>query len=159
MQLRDDTWALTVVSALEASRLVPHRLELEITESVLMQHDGATLRALHRLRDLGVRIVMDDFGTGYSSLNYLLRFPFNKIKIDRTFIEDLPRSIGRLKIVHAVATLANGLDMISTAEGVETNQQLEIIRMAGCTEMQGNLFSPPRPIRDLRLILPRAERA
>jgi diguanylate cyclase (GGDEF)-like protein/PAS domain S-box-containing protein len=160
MQLRNEAWALTVVKALEASGLPPHRLELEITESVLIQDAGATLHALHQLRDLGVRIAIDDFGTGYSSLSYLLRFPFDKIKIDRSFIDDLSSSVGCLKIVHAVASLANSLDMIATAEGVETEQQLQIIRAAGCTEMQGHLFSSPKTAREIsQLILPRTESA
>lgn len=156
MQLRDETWTQTVLSILEESGLPPHRLELEITESVLMHNEEATLRMLHQLRDLGVRIAMDDFGTGYSSLSYLRRFPFSKIKIDRSFIDDLSNSLHSLKIVHAVASLASGLNMITTAEGVETERQLEIIRAAGCTEMQGYLFSPPKPLREiLPLIVPR----
>jgi diguanylate cyclase (GGDEF)-like protein/PAS domain S-box-containing protein len=158
VQLRDETWTQTVLTALEESGLPPHRLELEITESVLMQDNGATLRMLHQLRDLGVRIAMDDFGTGYSSLSYLRRFPFHKIKIDRSFIDDLSNSVHCLKIVHAVASLASGLNMVTTAEGVETERQLEIIRAAGCTEMQGYLFSPPRPLGEiLQLIVPRTE--
>src|SRR5262249_1574717 len=136
-----------------------YRLELEITESVLMQNNEATFRTLHQLRELGVRIAMDDFGTGYSSLSYLRSFPFNKIKIDRCFIDCLSNSVNSVQIVHAVASLASGLNMITTAEGVETERQLEIIRAAGCTEMQGYLFSPPRPVEEiLQLILPRAER-
>jgi diguanylate cyclase (GGDEF)-like protein/PAS domain S-box-containing protein len=159
VQLRNETWSQTVVGALLASGLSPLRLELEITESVLMQNNEATLRTLHWLRQLGVRIAMDDFGTGYSSLSYLRSFPFDKIKIDRSFVGDLLNSADALKIVQAIASLASGLNMITTAEGVETERQLEIIRAAGCTEMQGYLFSPPRPAAEiLRLILPRALR-
>ena len=159
VQLRNDAWGHIVVTSLAASGLPAHRLELEITESVLMQNSEATLRMLHQLRELGVRIAMDDFGTGYSSLSYLRSFPFNKIKIDRCFIDDLLNSVNSVQIVHAVASLASGLNMITTAEGVETERQLEIIRAAGCTEMQGYLFSPPRPVEEiLPLILPRAER-
>jgi diguanylate cyclase (GGDEF)-like protein/PAS domain S-box-containing protein len=157
VQLRDETWTQTVLSALEESGLPPHRLELEITESVLMQDNGATLRMLHQLRDLGVRIAMDDFGTGYSSLSYLRRFPFHKIKIDRSFIADLSNSLYCLKIVHAVANLASGLNMVTTAEGVETERQLEVIRAAGCTEMQGYLFSPPRPLGEILQLIVRTE--
>jgi diguanylate cyclase (GGDEF)-like protein/PAS domain S-box-containing protein len=159
VQLRNETWSRTVVSALLASGLSPLRLELEITESVLMQNNEATLGTLHWFRQLGVRIAMDDFGTGYSSLSYLRSFPFDKIKIDRSFVDDHLNSADTLKIVQAIASLAGGLNMITTAEGVETERQLEIIRAAGCTEMQGYLFSPPRPAAEiLRLILPRAKR-
>src|SRR5262245_7958232 len=159
LQLRNAAWAQIVVRALEATGLAPDRLELEFTESVLMQNNESTLRTLHQLREIGVRIALDDFGTGYSSLSYLRSFPFNKIKIDRTFIGDLSNSIGSLKIVHAVTSLASALDMTTTAEGVETERQLEIIRAAGCTEMQGYLFSPPRPVGEmLQLIVPRTQR-
>jgi diguanylate cyclase (GGDEF)-like protein/PAS domain S-box-containing protein len=159
VQLRNDAWSQTVVGALAASGLLPHRLELEITESVLMQNNEATLRTLHQLRELGVRIVMDDFGTGYSSLSYLRSFPFDKIKIDRSFVENVLISADTLKIVQAIAGLASGLNMITTAEGVETERQLEVIRAAGCAETQGYLFSPPRPVAEiLRLISSGAER-
>jgi diguanylate cyclase (GGDEF)-like protein len=157
VQLRNQTWPRTVIGALVASGLSPHRLELEITESVLMHNNEATLRTLHEFRKLGVRIVMDDFGTGYSSLSYLRSFPFDKIKIDRSFVNDLLNSADTLKIVQAITSLANGLNMITTAEGVETERQLEIIRTTGCSEMQGHLFSPPRPAAEiLQLILPSA---
>jgi len=157
MQLRNETWAQDVVRTLQATGLPPNRLELEITESVLMQNSDATLRKLHQLRELGVRIAMDDFGTGYSSLSYLRSFPCDKIKIDRSFVDDLSNS-NSLKIVQAVAHLASGLNMVTTAEGVETEWQLEVVRAAGCTEMQGNLFSPPRPVKEiLPLISPRTE--
>jgi diguanylate cyclase (GGDEF)-like protein/PAS domain S-box-containing protein len=157
VQLRNETRGQIVVTTLAASGLPPHRLELEITESLLMQNNEATFRTLHQLRELGVRIAMDDFGTGYSSLSYLRSFPFNKIKIDRSFIDDLSNSVGSLEIVQAVARLASVLNMVTTAEGVETERQLEIVRAAGCTEMQGYLFSRPRPAAEiLRLISPRA---
>jgi EAL domain-containing protein (putative c-di-GMP-specific phosphodiesterase class I) len=104
---------------------------------------------LYRLRELGVRIAMDDFGTGYSSLSYLQSFPFDKIKIDRSFVRDIAESTGSLNIVRAVAALAKGLGMTATAEGVETAQQLETIRAEGCTEMQGYLFSRPVPAHEI----------
>ncbi len=160
VQFRNQTLAQIVVSTLAASGLPPHRLELEITESVLMQNNEATLRTLHQLRELGVRIAMDDFGTGYSSPSYLRSFPFSKIKIDRSFISDLSNSADSLKIVQAVAGLAGALNMITTAEGVETDRQREIVCAAGCTEMQGYLYSRPRPLEEiLRLVMPRAESA
>jgi diguanylate cyclase (GGDEF)-like protein/PAS domain S-box-containing protein len=152
VQLRNETWSQTVVGTLP-SGLSPHRLELEITESVLMQNNEATLRTLRRFRELGGRIAMDDFGTGYSSLSYLRSFPFDKIKIDRSFVNDLLNSADTLKIVQAIASLATGLNMITTAEGVETERQLEIIRATGCTEMQGYLFSPPRPAAEISRLL------
>jgi diguanylate cyclase (GGDEF)-like protein len=138
-----------VLNALAASRLPAQRLELEITEAVLMQNNDATLRTLHQLRDLGIRISMDDFGTGYSSLSYLRSFPFDKIKIDRCFISGLGDSSESDAIVQAVAGLAESLSMTTTAEGVETSEQLDHVRRLGCTDVQGFLYSPPVPARDL----------
>ena len=135
----------TVVNALASAGLPASRLELEITESVMMQNTEATLAALHRLRELGVKISMDDFGTGYSSLSYLRRFPFDKLKIDRCFISDLAHAEA-LAIVRAVTTMANSLGMITTAEGVETADQLEQVRMLGCGEVQGYYISRPQTI-------------
>ena len=112
-------------------------LELEITESSLLQNSEATLGMLYQLRELGVRIAMDDFGTGYSSLSYLQSFPFDKIKIDRSFVKDITDGVGSLNIVRAVTAMARGLGMTTTAEGVETPEQLEMVRAEGCTEMQG----------------------
>ncbi len=142
-----------VLHALAASRLPPHRLELEITEAVLMQNSEVNLRTLHQLRALGIRISMDDFGTGYSSLSYLRSFPFDKIKIDRCFIKGLGDSSEADAIVHAVAGLAENLGMTTTAEGVETRQQLDLVRNLGCTDVQGFFYSPPVPVRELTEIL------
>jgi EAL domain-containing protein (putative c-di-GMP-specific phosphodiesterase class I) len=138
-----------IVGALAASGLDPARLELEITETVLLHSKEATLAVLHQLRALGVRIAMDDFGTGYSSLTYLQCFPFDKIKIDRSFVKDVTENKGSLNIVRAVAALANGMGMTTTAEGVETQDQLDRIAAEGCTEMQGFLFSRPIPEREI----------
>jgi diguanylate cyclase (GGDEF)-like protein len=151
-----------VFAALASSGLSASRLELEITESTLLQDNAATLATLHQLRSLGVRIAMDDFGTGYSSLSYLRSFPFDKIKIDRCFVNDLSGSSeGSLAILRAVANLGLSLGMATTAEGVETQEQVEKVRAEGCTEMQGFFFSPPRPIKDItRLFLtPRRQAA
>ncbi len=134
-----------VKSALEAAGLSPKRLELEITESVLLADDECAVRTLHELKQLGVRIALDDFGTGYSSLSYLRRFPFDKIKIDRSFVHGCEDSADGLAIVKAVIVLGRSLGMATTAEGVETDAQLEIIRAEGCTEAQGFLFSKPLP--------------
>jgi diguanylate cyclase (GGDEF)-like protein len=158
-QLKSKNLVEVVTSALAESGMAATRLQLEITESVLMQNTFATLATLHQLRALGVQIAMDDFGTGYSSLSYLRSFPFDKIKIDRSFIEDLSNGAEPLAIVRAIASLAKSLSMVSTAEGVETLQQLEKLQGVGCTEMQGYVFSQARPAEDIvRLFLQRAEK-
>ena len=136
--------------ALAETGMPPHRLQLEITETVLLQNTFATLATLHELRKLGVQIALDDFGTGYSSLSYLRSFPFDKIKIDRSFIQDLSNGAEPVAIVQAVANLAKCLNMASTAEGVETQQQLELLQSIGCTEMQGYLFSRAKPANEIR---------
>ena len=138
-----------VMSALAASGLEPGRLELEITESTLLQNSEQTLSILYQLRELGVRIALDDFGTGYSSLNYLQSFPFDKIKIDRSFITDIADGTGSVNIVRAVTAMAKGLGMTATAEGVETLEQLETVRAEGCGEVQGYYFSHPLPASEL----------
>ena len=159
VQFRSGTLALKIVAALAASGLPANRLELEITEAVLIRDDEAALAILHQLRRIGVRIALDDFGTGYSSLSYLQRFPFDKIKIDRCFVNDITEANGSSGIVRAVVNIAAERHMTTTAEGVETQQQLELLRALGCSEMQGYLFSPPKPAADLRqLLLSRRER-
>ena len=135
----------TVKQALDAAGLPANRLELEITETVLLAENDATIETLHGLRDLGVRISMDDFGTGYSSLSYLRSFPFDKIKIDQSFIRDLATTDGADVIVRAMIGLGENLGMRTTAEGVETETQLAWLREEGCSEAQGYLFSTPRP--------------
>jgi diguanylate cyclase (GGDEF)-like protein len=142
-----------VVSALAISGLAACRLELEITESVLLQDNEVTLATLHKLRALGVRISMDDFGTGYSSLSYLRSFPFDKIKIDRSFVSELASRDDSMAIVRAVTGLGKSLGISTTAEGVETDEQLALLRLEGCTEVQGYLFSPPRPAEDVESML------
>jgi EAL domain-containing protein (putative c-di-GMP-specific phosphodiesterase class I) len=133
--------------------LPARRLELEITETVLMQNDEAVLAMLHQLRGLGIRIAMDDFGTGYSSLNYLRSFPFDRIKIDRCFTTDVDRDRGDGAIIQAIVTLGASLGVETIAEGIETVDQLELVRRAGCTEVQGYLISRPRPAADLPNII------
>jgi len=152
VQFRSGTLALKIVSALAASGLAASRLELEITEAVLIRDDEAALEILHQLRSLGVRIALDDFGTGYSSLSYLQRFPFDKIKIDRCFVNDLAEQDGS-SIVQAVVNIAAARQMTTTAEGVETSEQRDLLRSLGCTEMQGYLFSAPKPAEEVRRIL------
>jgi diguanylate cyclase (GGDEF)-like protein len=149
IQFRSPGLMQVIVGALAASGLAPTRLEIEITESVLLHNKEATLALLHQLRALGIRIAMDDFGTGYSSLTYLQSFPFDKIKIDRSFVKNITENSSSLNIVRAVAALANGMGMTATAEGVETAEQLHSIASEGCTEMQGFLFSKPLPAAEI----------
>ncbi len=132
-----------VIDALRFSRLSACRLELEITESVLMEDTLQAGDALKRLKALGISIALDDFGTGYSSLNYLRKFPFDKIKIDQSFVQEMHKSPDCATIVRAVLMLANELGMVTTAEGVETGEQLEMLKAEGCTEAQGYLISRP----------------
>ncbi len=154
VQFRSPGLMQVIIGALAASGLNPARLEIEITETVLLHNRDTTLAILHQLRALGVRIAMDDFGTGYSSLTYLQCFPFDKIKIDRSFVKDITESTGSLNIVRAIAALATGMGMTATAEGVETQEQRDKIAAEGCTEMQGFLFSRPLPILEIeRLFL------
>lgn len=155
VQFKSPNLVQMVFAALAASGLSAGRLELEITESVLLQDNATTIATLHQLRSLGVRIAMDDFGTGYSSLGYLRSFPFDKIKIDRCFVSDLSDdNTGSHAILRAVANLGLSLGMATTAEGVETQEQVDRVRAEGCTEMQGYFFSPPRPIKEIeRLFL------
>jgi diguanylate cyclase (GGDEF)-like protein len=155
--------AATVAAALAGSGLAPERLELEITESVLLAQDDHNLETLHRLKRLGVSIVLDDFGTGYSSLTYLHMFPFDKIKIDKSFVHKLSSSAECAAIVCAVIGLGASLGIATVAEGVETGEQFALLRVAGCSQAQGYLFSRPVPAAELDFASPeglrRIERA
>jgi diguanylate cyclase (GGDEF)-like protein len=153
VQFKSQTLPLNVAAALAASGLAASRLELEITEAVLIRDDEAALESLHQLRALGVRIALDDFGTGYSSLSYLQRFPFDKIKIDRSFIKDMAGGGASSSIVQAVVNIAAASDMTTTAEGVETEQQRNLLYILGCTEIQGYLFSPAIAAVEVRRLL------
>jgi diguanylate cyclase (GGDEF)-like protein len=154
VQFKNRQLVQMVINTLAASKLPASRLELEITESVLLQDADAAMETMLKLREFGIRIAMDDFGTGYSSLSYLRSFPFDKIKIDRCFITDLSEKAEEsVAILRAVAQLGSNLGMITTAEGVETSEQLEIVRAEGCNEMQGYLFSPPTTAREIAHIL------
>ncbi len=146
VQMRSTNLVPTIVNALAASGVDAGRLELEITETVLMHDTEANLAVLHQLRALGVRIALDDFGTGYSSLNYLRSFPFDKIKIDRCFVDEVDSCEDSRAIVRAVTSLAANLGMVTTAEGVEREDQLAELRREGCTEVQGYLLSRPMPV-------------
>ncbi|HLW89892.1 MAG TPA: EAL domain-containing protein [Roseiarcus sp.] len=149
VQFRRGDLAGTVAAALKESGLAPERLELEITESVLLVQNADTLAALHGLKALGVAIVLDDFGTGFSSLSYLRMFPFDTIKIDRSFVGDMLTRADCAAIVSAVTSLSRTLGITTTAEGVETPEQLELLRAAGCTLAQGFMLSKPRPAAEL----------
>ena len=139
--------------ALSRSGLSPARLELEITESILIHDGDIVLETLHALRDMGIRIAMDDFGTGYSSLSYLRRFPFDKIKIDQSFVKKIAEQEDCRTIVRAVIGLGRSLRMSVNAEGVETLEQLEALRSEGCGEIQGYYFSKPRPVEEIAGLL------
>jgi diguanylate cyclase (GGDEF)-like protein/PAS domain S-box-containing protein len=157
VQFKGGTLVLDVIAALGTSGLSAQRLELEITETVLLQDTDTTVSTLNQLRDLGVRISMDDFGTGYSSLGYLRKFPFDKIKIDQSFIRDIANGPDSIAIVRAVTGLGSSLGISTTAEGVETEAQLAQLRSEGCTEVQGYLFSKPVPASEIGSLLHRLE--
>jgi EAL domain-containing protein (putative c-di-GMP-specific phosphodiesterase class I) len=152
-QFKNRNLVPSIIAALSASGLPANRLELEITESVLLQDSEATLAVLYKLREFGVRISMDDFGTGYSSLSYLRSFPFDKIKIDQSFVHELASRGDSMAIVRAVTGLGKSLGIATTAEGVETNEQLTLLRAEGCNQVQGYLFNPPRPAAEVEKML------
>jgi EAL domain-containing protein (putative c-di-GMP-specific phosphodiesterase class I) len=153
VQFKSGLLALKVVAALADSGLSASRLELEITEAVLIGDDEAALKILHELRAIGVRVALDDFGTGYSSLSYLRRFPFDKIKIDRSFICNLTQEGGSSGIVRAVLAIASEHNIVTTAEGVETVEQRAMLRQLQCGEMQGFLFSAALPCEHIRILI------
>jgi diguanylate cyclase (GGDEF)-like protein len=156
VQFRSHAFSLKVANALATTGLSAGRLELEITEAVLIRDDEAALAMLQHLRAIGVHIALDDFGTGYSSLSYLQRFPFDKIKIDRCFVNDIAEAEGSSSIVQAVINIARARNMTTTAEGVETERQRAMLLGFGCTEMQGYLFSPAMPVAKIRMLLSQA---
>ena len=156
-QFKQQGLPLQVAAALAASNLLPSRLELEVTESVLLAHNENTINTLYSLRDLGISIAMDDFGTGYSSLSYLRSFPFNRIKIDRSFVSLMCESGESRAIVKAVAELGATLGMTTTAEGVETEDQFRLVRENGCTDVQGWLFGRPMPASELHTLFEQPE--
>jgi diguanylate cyclase (GGDEF)-like protein/PAS domain S-box-containing protein len=153
VQFRNPGLVANVKAALAEAGLPAQRLELEITESVLLQNSETTRETLLELRGLGIKISLDDFGTGYSSLSYLRSFPFDKIKIDRSFVSELATRKDSLAIIRAVAGLGKSLGMVTTAEGVETDDQLSVLSREGCTQAQGYLISKPRPIAEVEHML------
>jgi predicted signal transduction protein with EAL and GGDEF domain len=153
VQFKSKTLVADVAAALAAAGLPAMRLEIEITETVMLQNTATTLETLNQLQNLGVRIAMDDFGTGYSSLSYLRRFPFNKIKIDQCFIRDMSEEHESMAVLRAITGLGTNLGMTTTAEGVETLDQLCRLRSEGCTEVQGYFFSKPKPVEEVANML------
>jgi EAL domain-containing protein (putative c-di-GMP-specific phosphodiesterase class I) len=156
VQLRQSDLVSQLHSVLLETGLSPDRLVIEITEGALMDDYSRAVSLLRRIKALGVRIAMDDFGTGYSSLSYLQSFPFDKIKIDQTFISNLDRNAQSAAIVRAVLGLGKSLSLITVAEGVENAQQLAILRREGCDEMQGYLIGRPQPISDYAELIGRS---
>lgn len=149
LQFRSAGFVDTVRSALEKTGLEPHRLDLEVTESIFMERDSAAIARMHELRTLGVALSLDDFGTGYSSLSYVLSYPFRTLKIDRAFTSQLCVDTRGASVVRAICSLASSLGMATVAEGVEDEQQLEMLRSLGCTRAQGYYFSRPKPAREI----------
>ncbi|MEJ4045847.1 EAL domain-containing protein [Erwinia sp. SLM-02] len=148
MQFKNSALVSVVEAALKESGLAPNRLEVEITESVLLDNTSVNIDILQKLKALGVRIALDDFGTGYSSLSYLRSFPFDKIKIDKSFINDMKDSREALAIIRAITGMSRSLDIQITAEGVESNEQFERLKEEGCTLFQGYYFGRPQPSED-----------
>jgi predicted signal transduction protein with EAL and GGDEF domain len=157
LQFRVGDLLAQVMDTLKETGLAATRLELEITETLVLEKSSQVLATLHALRSLGVRISMDDFGTGYSSLSYLRSFPFDKIKVDQSFVRDLGSDRDAQAIVRAIVSLGKGLGVTITAEGVETEAELSCLRHEGCHEGQGFLFSRARPNADIVSLL-RAQR-
>jgi EAL domain-containing protein (putative c-di-GMP-specific phosphodiesterase class I) len=145
VQFRKNNLVDIVICALAQSGLSPERLELEITETALIESATECLPVLHQFKNLGIAVALDDFGTGYSSLSQLMMFPFNKIKVDKSFIQNLTKRTECAAIIAATLTLARSLDIATTAEGVETVEQYRLLRLAGVTSLQGYLFQPPCP--------------
>jgi diguanylate cyclase (GGDEF)-like protein len=158
VQFKSGNLVRVVTSALEASGLSPSRIELEITESVLLGENSTNMAILHQLRALGVRVCLDDFGVGYSSLSYLRSFPFKKIKIDRSFVRDMLENKEAASIIRAIAALGRSLGMATTAEGVENEEQLEKLEELGCDEVQGYYLSRPQPASEVEATLKKLHR-
>lgn len=144
-----------VNQALQSAGLSPHRLELEVTETALLAETDLAVAMLHQFREMGVRISMDDFGTGYSSISYLRKFPFDKIKIDRSFVSGSDADVESAALVKMIAALGVSLGVKTTAEGVETQMEMESVRLAGCSEVQGYLFSKPVPFAEIPTLITR----
>jgi EAL domain-containing protein (putative c-di-GMP-specific phosphodiesterase class I) len=158
-QFRAADFADRIIQTVRECGADPHRIELEVTESVLLDDSDTIIQALAKLRAAGFRIALDDFGTGYSSLSYLRRFEVDKIKIDRSFVQHLGHAVDSAAIISAVLTLGHAMGLTVTAEGVETAEQHEFLEAAGCNAMQGFLFSRPLPAEDIDRLLESSEAA
>jgi EAL domain-containing protein (putative c-di-GMP-specific phosphodiesterase class I) len=158
LQFKSDDLISTVRACLAQSGLPPNRLELEITEAAVLQQSPHAQALFAQLHEMGITIAFDDFGTGYSSLSSQLRLPFDKLKIDRSFLSVVDTSPSALAIVRATANLGETLNLITTGEGVETREQLAVLRRCGCSEAQGSLFSLPRPNSEVPRLLDLLER-
>jgi len=156
IQIRDPELVDLVGAVIAESGIAPSRVILEITEGVLIEDPQETLQRLDGLRALGVAIALDDFGTGYSSLSYLQKFPFGQIKIDRAFVASLGATGHAGAIIQAIVALGHALGMKVLAEGVETDEQRVLLRLAGCDEMQGFLFARPRPAETIDKVVDKA---
>jgi EAL domain-containing protein (putative c-di-GMP-specific phosphodiesterase class I) len=152
LQIRHPAWVARVRSILEDTGLSPALLELEITESTILREDDGTLQALRELSEMGISLALDDFGTGYSSLSYLQKFPIDRVKIDRSFVQSLTTEVGR-SLVGAIISMAHSLGIGVVAEGVENREQADFLRDRGCDELQGFLFSPAVPVEDFSRFL------
>ena len=141
------------MNALGTSSLSPERVEIEITESVFFENSASNLDALRQLHALGLKIALDDFGTGFSALSYLLKYPFDKIKIDGGFVRAIDNAVGAQTIVRAIAEIGHGMGIVTTAEGIETPAQLRNVHAAGYTEAQGFLIARPMPAAQVRKLL------
>ena len=153
LQFKNPRLVELIVSALGSANLPPSRLDIEITEGALMDDTDATVNILKQIKALGVKVSMDDFGTGYSSLSYLQKFPFDKIKIDQSFIRSLETNPDSAAIVRAVTALGESLGMMTVAEGVETESQLRQITDDGCRQVQGYLTGRPLPFADASILI------
>jgi EAL domain-containing protein (putative c-di-GMP-specific phosphodiesterase class I) len=152
-QLTTMTLVETVAQILRETGLSPSQLELEITESAIMRDDEATVGTLEGLREMGIALALDDFGTGYSSLSYLRRFPISRVKIDRSFVQEIPENADDRALTTAIIAMAHSLGLTVVAEGVETGAQEEFLRASGCDELQGYRLGRPVPARDFRRLL------
>jgi diguanylate cyclase (GGDEF)-like protein/PAS domain S-box-containing protein len=152
-QFRDKSLLKTIRDTLDRAGVDPSRLDVEVTESMVMGDVNATIATLNGIRDMGVKISMDDFGTGFSSLSYLKRFPIHCLKVDRSFIKDIPGNADDMAITAAIISMAHSLNLKVVAEGVETAEQLEFLRANACDELQGYFFSPPVPAMEMTKIL------
>jgi EAL domain-containing protein (putative c-di-GMP-specific phosphodiesterase class I) len=153
LQFRMANLTSVVCSALKSTGLAARWLELELTESLILENAEATIGAMHELKALGVSLSLDDFGTGYCSLSYLRRYPMDRLKIDRSFVNDMIEHAGSAELVRAILAMAKALRLSTIAEGVETEEQLHYLLEQGCDEMQGYFFSKPVPPEDVRVLL------